>query len=83
MGEGTEALRLAAGGDHEEPMKPGVRVEVRRRFDQHWARGFEIAEVLDSGYRIRRLSDNSVLPEVFGPDDVRRERRREGLWWFR
>lgn len=81
MAEWSEALRLAAGG--EEWMKPGTRVEVRRRFDRRWARGFEIAEVLDSGYRIRRLSDDSVLPEVFCPDDVRREHRREGLWWYR
>lgn len=81
MANGSEALRLVAGG--EELMKPGTRVEVRRRFDQRWARGFEIAEVLDSGYRIRRLSDDSVLPEVFSVDDVRREHRREGLWWYR
>ncbi len=36
-----------------------------------WSEGFEVAERLDSGFRIRRLSDGSTLPDVFGFDDVR------------
>jgi hypothetical protein len=59
----------------------GARVEVRKRFDRSWARGFEIAEVVEHGYVVRRRSDGSLLPAVFGPDDVRPERKREGLWW--
>jgi hypothetical protein len=59
-------------------------VEVRSRFDAHWARGFEVAEVVvhgdDSRYRVRRRSDNSVLPVLFTDDDLREEKRRE-LWW--
>ena len=43
--------------------------------------GFEIAEVTDDGYRIRRMSDGSVLGELFSRDDVRRERTRQGFWW--
>jgi len=44
-------------------------------------RGFEVAEFSDEGYRIRRLSDGSVLPDLFSRDDVRRERKRQGFWW--
>lgn len=65
-------------------VQPGTRVEVRVRFDQRWASGFEIAEVVPGdppGYRIRRRSDGSVLPTVFGPDEVREDRRRQ-MWWF-
>jgi hypothetical protein len=62
----------------------GSRVEVRSRFDAHWARGFEVAEVLEhSGetrYRVRRRSDGSILPVLFIDDDVREEKKRE-LWW--
>jgi hypothetical protein len=61
----------------------GTRVEVRRRFDQRWARGFEVAEVIeDDGYRLRRLSDGTVLPTSFDADDVRSERKKQGLWWY-
>jgi hypothetical protein len=59
----------------------GTRVEVRSRFDGEWTSGFEVAEVTDEGYRIRRLSDGTVLPSAFTGDDVRRERRRE-TWWI-
>ena len=44
------------------------------RYQGTWARGFEVAEFSDEGYRIRRLSDGSVLPDLFSRDDVRRER---------
>jgi hypothetical protein len=64
-----------------ETVEPGTRVEVRSRFDESWGRGFEIAEVTEHGYRIRRVSDGIVLPVEFDEDDVRRERRRQGLWW--
>ena len=64
----------------EQYLKPGTRVEVRGRFDGKWSRGFEVAEVLADGYRVTRLSDGSVLPVEFDPDDVRKE-RRQGLWW--
>jgi len=52
------------------------RVEVRRRFDAAWARGFEVAEVNDQGVMVRRLSDGEVLPATFSPDDIRPERQR-------
>jgi hypothetical protein len=66
----------------EERLKPGARVEVRSRYDGSWSRGFEVAEVTAEGYRLTRLSDLSVLPTEFDPDDVRRERKRQGLWWY-
>ncbi|MDQ1444238.1 MAG: hypothetical protein QOI20_702 [Acidimicrobiaceae bacterium] len=64
----------------EEHLKPGTRVEVRTRFAGKWSRGFEVAEVSAGGYRVKRLSDGSVLPAEFEADDVRKE-RRQGLWW--
>ncbi|MBV8559791.1 MAG: hypothetical protein JO050_03395 [Acidimicrobiia bacterium] len=65
-----------------ESLEPGMRVEVRRRFDQHWARGFELVAVTESGYRVRRLSDGMELPADFADEDVRRERKRQGMWWY-
>ncbi|HWC37068.1 MAG TPA: hypothetical protein VG476_01005 [Acidimicrobiales bacterium] len=49
----------------------GTRVEVVNRFTSSWSRGFAVAEVLDSGYRVERLSDGCVLPAVFSSGDVR------------
>ena len=57
-----------------------TRVEVRNNFDGTWSRGFEVAEVTDAGYLIRRSSDRSVLPTEFDADAVRKERRRSN-WW--
>jgi hypothetical protein len=65
-----------------ESLERGMRVEVRSRFDAHWARGFEIVTVTESGYRVRRLSDGQELPVEFSFEDVRRERKRQGLWWY-
>lgn len=65
------------GGD----LEPGTRVEVRNAYDGRWSRGFSIADTTGGRYRLRRHSDDSVLPVDFDPDDVRRERRRQGLWW--
>lgn len=65
-----------------ERLEPGTKVEVRRRFDQHWSRGFEIAEAVDDGYKLKRLSDNSVLPVVFDSDEVRLEKKKSGMWWY-
>jgi len=65
-----------------EAVDAGTRVEVRSRFDQSWARGFEVAERTDRGYKIKRLSDGMVLPTEFSDDDVRQEKRRQGMWWY-
>lgn len=58
-----------------------TRVEVRNRFDGSWAKGFEVAEVTEHGYRIRRSSDASILPTEFDSDQVRKERGRSKNWW--
>ena len=64
-------------------LKPGTRVEVRQRFDRSWTRGFEVAEVLDrGGYKLRRMSDGSVLPYEFDGESVRVEHKKQGLWWY-
>jgi hypothetical protein len=64
-----------------EVLAPGTKVEVRTSFDRSWARGFEVVESLDdTAYRVRRLSDDVVLPVVVRADDVRRERSRS-YWW--
>lgn len=62
----------------------GEKVEVRRRFDSQWARGFEIVEVTDGGhYRVKRMSDGEVLPAEFDADDVRLARKRANdFWWM-
>lgn len=62
-------------------LEVGTRVDVRSRYIGEWTRGFEIAEILTDGVRVRRLSDGSVLGDLFEPDEVRPERRRQGLWW--
>ena len=63
------------------PLTPGTQVDVRNRYQGTWVRGFEVAEFTEQGYRIRRLSDGSILGELFSRDDVRRERKRQGFWW--
>ncbi len=63
-------------------LEPGTAVEVRQRFDQRWTRGFEIAAVDAGRYRLKRLSDGTVLPTDFGAAELRPERkRRQGMWW--
>jgi hypothetical protein len=62
--------------------RTGTKVEVRTRFDGSWSPGFEVAEVLEDGaYRIRRATDGEVLPSLFDPAEVRRERARS-TWWI-
>jgi len=53
----------------------GAAVEVRDRFVGMWCRGFEVADQVDGGYVIRRVSDKEMLPEVITPDEVRSDRR--------
>jgi len=66
-----------------EPLPPrfsvGTRVYVCDRYLGNWSRGFEVAEVADGGYRLRRVSDGRVFPDVFPFGDVHVERRRDPL----
>ena len=57
----------------------GTKVCVRNRFLGDWVSGFKVAAVLGDGYRIRRLLDDHVFPDIFAFDDVRLERRQEPL----
>ena len=53
-------------------MDVGQEVEVHTSFDNSWSPGFEIAEVVDRGcYRVRRMSDGTVLPSVTAEYDLR------------
>lgn len=98
-GSPASALEPESGCDHQceasrssfdngvtiRSVEHGTRVEVRSRFDQRWARGFEIEETVLDGtstqHRVRRRSDNSVLPALFVDDDVREEKRKS-MWWM-
>ena len=57
------------------PHAPHGAVEVRCRFGDKWVDGFEICEIVRAGgrvrYRLRRLLDGCVLPELFNAADVR------------
>jgi len=62
---------------HVHDIRTGTRVQVRNRFNQRWASGFEVADVAamqdHPAYRLRRLSDNRVLPASFEEEEVRAE----------
>lgn len=64
------------------PLEAGTRVDVRDRFQGRWTHGFVVAEANEDTYRLRRLSDDSILPGYFAHDSVRRERGRRGTWWY-
>ena len=69
-----------AAPSRRQALQPGMKVEVRNRFDGAWVPGFEVEAVLEGTYRLRRISDGTVLPVDIDCDDVRRERRRQ-TWW--
>ena len=47
-------------------------VEVRTRYlPGQWAGGYEIAQVVELGYRIRRPGSLDTIPDIFTPEDVR------------
>jgi hypothetical protein len=55
-----------------EGVATGAMVEVRTRYAPgHWANGYEVAETLPSGYRIRRCGTKEVLSDVFSDKEVR------------
>jgi hypothetical protein len=51
----------------------GTPVEARNHFDGRWASGFvvEAREPESDSYRLRRRSDQAVLPIPFGSDELR------------
>jgi hypothetical protein len=52
-------------------MQLHVPVEVRNRYDGRWTEGFHVVEERPTGYRLRRMSDDVVLPVEVPIDDVR------------
>lgn len=68
-----------AGADPDDRLGAGAKVEVRDRFGGSWSSGFTVEEVTPSGYRLRRRSDDRVLPAEFAQDAVRKERK--SMWW--
>jgi hypothetical protein len=49
----------------------GANVEVLVRYQNHWARGFEVVSVDDDGYWLRRRSDGAILPVAFADHEIR------------
>ena len=81
----TMSIRSATdwGSQVADALEVGDRVEVRRRFDAQWARGFEVVESTPNGYRVRRESDGEILPVEFAAEEVRRAHRRNNdFWWM-
>lgn len=80
--QGMTNVTFDAQGRHSGELAPGTRVDVKSRYVGTWSHGFEIAEhVQGNGYRVRRVSDGSVLEEPVSNEEVRPERRKQGLWW--
>jgi len=52
----------------------GTKVCVWNRSLGSWCGRFAVAEIHQVGYRLRRLSDNSVFPDFFAFEDVRQDR---------
>lgn len=55
-------------------MNIGDKVEVHTQFDDTWAPGFEVVEILPDGYQVRRTSDGALLPGYTSADDLRPHR---------
>jgi hypothetical protein len=72
---------VPAVGEGRSVLDPGSRVQVRRRFDAKWARGFEVLEHQAGLYRVRRLSDGETLPVWFPGDELRLD-RADNTWWY-
>jgi DNA-binding NtrC family response regulator len=72
------AVRPAALPAPSRPARPwsvGTWVYARDPHARAWNGGFAIVEVLDDGYRLRRLWEGDVLDDPFAFEDVRPERR--------
>jgi hypothetical protein len=64
----------------ETPLIEGTPVQVLTHFESTWASGFAIADTEpttsgSAGYRVRRVSDNAVLPAWFDAGELRPEPR--------
>ena|ERR1700722_14124724 len=59
------------GSSTDRLVEVGGYVAVRTRYVGAWSNGFEVAAHVDRGCLIRRLSDGSVLPDVFHWTEIR------------
>ncbi|MBV9409963.1 MAG: hypothetical protein JO148_00080 [Acidimicrobiia bacterium] len=48
----------------------GTPVMVRNRFDGAWVAGFELVDIKEQTYGVRRRSDHVVLPARFDASEV-------------
>ena len=55
----------AGAGGAPDLLPVGTPVMVRTRYLGSWAAGFVVAEVLEAGYRLRRVSDGSQVPQEY------------------
>jgi len=55
----------------------GTHVELHSSFNDSWVAGFQIAVSDSSGYRVRRVTDGSVLPGYVSEGDLRVDADRE------
>lgn len=58
---------------------PGTEVEVQNALDRSWSTGFVVSQITDSGYILRRASDDTELPRPMPFETVRHKRRN--MWW--
>ena len=54
-----------------EQVEVGDPVELHSQFNDAWVGGFEIAQITPEGYRVRRMSDASLLPGYTSASDLR------------
>jgi hypothetical protein len=57
---------------HAAPLQPGEWAEVRNHFNGEWSPGFVVESTRESGYMLRRMRDDALLPRVLAFGDVRR-----------
>jgi hypothetical protein len=50
----------------------GDQVEVHSKYSDSWVSGFEVVEITLEAYRVRRVSDGSLLPDYTSESDLRR-----------
>lgn len=70
-GVGQTSRPTSTQNDDSDELQPGSVVEVRRRFDRAWARGFQVIDGDGHSFRLRRNSDGAVLPVSFPATDLR------------
>jgi hypothetical protein len=49
----------------------GDPVQLKVAYTGSWSSGFDVADVVPGGFRIRRRSDGRILPGPTSPADVR------------